>query len=122
MHTLPQNKLYFIPLRCIMRDLIKKYGSLFLLLAFLFPLVQKELHALEHSDESQCSTTTEKHFHAEEHHCDICDFALPSLDETIAETLSIQLAISTLAYTTPHAEDIFLSPSLNIPARAPPVK
>lgn len=39
-------------------------------------MVEKELHALEHSNDFHC-TSSDKHFHEQEHNCSICDYTLP---------------------------------------------
>lgn len=52
---------------------LKSYLSVFLLLVLLFPLVESSIHELGHLDEVHCAVK-EKHFCAEEHHCDICDY------------------------------------------------
>ncbi len=54
---------------------LKKYGALFLLLLFLFPVVEKQLHIYEHSADEHCYAS-DKHFHEMEHTCSICEFTL----------------------------------------------
>ncbi len=53
---------------------LKSSLSFCLLLIFLFPFVEKELHHFSHFIEVHC-TITDKHFDPLEHHCTICDFA-----------------------------------------------
>jgi hypothetical protein len=55
---------------------IKRVFSLFTLLLFLGPLLGNEIHSLSHWDDEHC-TQGGLHFHAEEHHCHLCDFVLP---------------------------------------------
>jgi hypothetical protein len=55
---------------------LKKGISVFFLALFLFPLVQKELHALEHANDFHCSSAL-NHFHEKEHFCSLCDFIVP---------------------------------------------
>jgi hypothetical protein len=58
---------------------LKKYYSVLLLAIFLFPLAEKEVHALEHRSDFHCSSA-DQHFHELEHNCEICDFILSSSD------------------------------------------
>ena len=56
-----------------MRKQVKSYLSVFFLLLFLFPLLEKGIHDFSHIGDTHC-TSLDKHFHAPEHHCEICDF------------------------------------------------
>jgi len=63
---------------------LKKILSVCFLLLFIFPFAEKGIHDYFHVDASQC-THADKHFHASEHHCELCDFTnnfnvLPSFD------------------------------------------
>ncbi|MGQ0827798.1 MAG: hypothetical protein ACT4ON_05335 [Bacteroidota bacterium] len=98
---------------------IKKYLSLFCLILFLFPLVEKNVHAFEHYDEVHCNST-DKHFHELEHTCSLCDF---TITESYSAESDYQLIISAKQFlfhpfiesvNTPHAFQ-------DLPARAPPV-
>lgn len=58
--------------------LLKHCLGILLLAVFLFPQVEKSLHAFEHEDEIHC-TETETHFHEAGDHCSICDYELTQL-------------------------------------------
>ena len=91
-----------------------------MLLLFLFPMVEKHVHAFEHSKDKHC-TANEKHFHEEEHHCTICDFTITDSNPGTGAgyqfiTSSQQFIFSVLP------ESIYLQGAhYNLPARAPPV-
>lgn len=55
---------------------IKFYNivSLFVLLIFVYPYIQKEIHTFEHAHDFHCTTHTEQHFHSEIHHCLVCEY------------------------------------------------
>jgi hypothetical protein len=59
-----------------MKNTINRFASFLVLLLFLFPLVETELHAISHWNDKHCLETG-LHFHQEEHHCTLCDFVLP---------------------------------------------
>jgi len=52
---------------------LKRTAVLFLLLIFLFPLVETGLHNYDHRNDFHCFQSG-KHFHKAEHHCNLCDF------------------------------------------------
>ena len=52
---------------------LKKYPALFLLALFVFPYLQKGAHDMAHAGDFHCQEITSKHFHALEHHCEVCD-------------------------------------------------
>lgn len=54
----------------------RKYAALFLLALFVFPFVEKGIHDLDHAKDTHCSVKNSTHFHAKEHHCEICDFTV----------------------------------------------
>ena len=99
---------------------LKKYISVFFLLLFLFPLIEKEAHAFEHITDTHC-TANQKHFHSLEHHCILCDFISTDSNKPadahyqfvrVAETFLFQ------SYTEcVNIPDAFY----NLPARAPPL-
>jgi hypothetical protein len=103
-----------------MHQQLKKYGSLFLLLLFLFPIVEKQLHAFDHINDKHC-VATDKHFHELEHSCSICEFTIADtcpvpdiqLDIVVSEyTYSFQSFIQSL-----HVPEAFQ----DLPSRAPPI-
>jgi hypothetical protein len=103
-----------------MRKEIKKYFSLVLLFLFLFPMVEKEVHAFEHSADEHCSTN-EKHFHNLEHHCGICDFTLANSNELTAVYYQFVIPVKLFPFQ-PLIESIHIPGAFqNLPSRAPPV-
>ena len=52
---------------------LKSIIAIFTLLVFLFPLTEKGIHDYSHIKAPHC-TSSDKHFHSAEHHCEICDF------------------------------------------------
>ncbi len=99
---------------------LKSIFSLFTLLVFLFPLMEKEIHALEHADDIHCSSI-DKHFHELEHNCELCDFTNVISDPplfTHADFLLAELRVQNFNFTekkTSSREKEFTS------LRAPPV-
>src|ERR1700741_4415458 len=73
---------------------LKRYIALFSLLAFLFPQALNLVHELEHRNDFHCSEKFVKHFHEEEHHCDICDFVPLVSGDTKIEHLNSYLPFS----------------------------
>ena len=53
---------------------LKKYISLIILAAFLFPLIVEHAHSFQHHNENLCIERQTLHFHQTEHHCLICDY------------------------------------------------
>ena len=104
-----------------MKSLVYKYGSLFFLFLFLFPLAEKELHALEHSQDVHCSAKSEKHFHTEEHQCSICDFSLPQLLDNSQIKFSIVLNVVEFKYEFNYNKNITYTPFFNTTSRGPPI-
>ncbi len=98
---------------------IKKYLTFVLLFLFLFPMVEKELHALEHSADKHC-IANEKHFHELEHHCDICDlnittpFTLSNFDNRAPFRFSEKLIFCS------HTAIFISSPANSFLPRGPP--
>lgn len=99
---------------------LQKYLSLVLLVLFLFPMVEQQLHAFEHSADKHCTAST-KHFHEQEHHCDICDFTLTdsncSANADYQYIVSVQHALFSSVIESLYIPGIFQ----NLPSRAPPV-
>ncbi len=102
-----------------MKLIIKKYCSLLFLIAFLFPQIEQQLHAFEHSDDFHC-TSSDKHFHEQEHVCSICDYIIPDKEET---PVSDCLIINNFVIIKYHKAN-FIKQSENyfnnLSARAPP--
>ena len=57
--------------------MIRKYLSLFMFLAILFPIGDKAMHDIEHFNEDQCAVK-ETHYCRSEHLCTICDYVFSS--------------------------------------------
>jgi hypothetical protein len=55
---------------------LKRVLSFLLLFVFLFPFVEKGVHGLSHRNDTHCTATSKKHFHAQQHDCSICDFTV----------------------------------------------
>lgn len=103
-----------------MHQQLKKYGSLFLLLLFLFPLVEKQAHIYRHADDERC-ISADKHFHSQEHSCSICDYTL-SGPCVIVDAEQIIILSSQLIFLKQFAESIYVPAAFqDLPSRAPPV-
>lgn len=64
--------------------MLHKLITSFLLIAFLFPLLEKGFHALEHEEEEHCAAYEETHLHEKHHDCQLCDYNLePAQKNTI---------------------------------------
>ncbi|MBL7884722.1 MAG: hypothetical protein JNL69_11680 [Bacteroidia bacterium] len=103
-----------------MKEIFKKYCSILFLILFLFPQVEKEIHAFEHLNDFHC-TATDKHFHELEHACSICDYTLSSSTETPQNNFIIVLVEHNHFYSlyTPSVTIPFSFQ--DIPARGPPL-
>jgi hypothetical protein len=99
---------------------LKPIFALSLLFLFLFPLVEKEVHGLQHVETFHCKAS-DKHFHEQQHSCPICDFIVPV---TVAPSkadydFSIYLSRSlSLFYVETKAVS---SPKYFVSLRAPPI-
>ncbi len=71
-----------------MTNIFKSIVAFFLLVIFLFPNVERGLHGYSHKDDTHCTSTTEKHFHTQEHDCSICDFIINISDTPIKSNYS----------------------------------
>jgi hypothetical protein len=90
------------------------------MLLFLFPLVEKELHAFEHADDFHC-TATDKHFHEQEHSCEICDYTLNDTYSTIQCDFQFILDVQSLEFYS-SLENVYIPTAFSdLPSRAPPV-
>jgi hypothetical protein len=54
--------------------------SFLFLLLFIYPLVEKELHAFQHSDDFHCASAT-AHFHTPEVKCSFCDVFIQEITD-----------------------------------------
>jgi hypothetical protein len=99
---------------------IKKYLSFFLLFLFLFPTIEKQLHALEHNADTHC-TATDKHFHSLEHSCSICDYTVTNSNTTPETAFQFIISVQQLTFS-PFIENVNSPNSFqHLPARAPPI-
>ena len=103
-----------------MHKRLTKYLSLFLLLTFLFPIAEKQVHAFEHSTDKHC-TASDKHFHEQEHHCDICDITLTDTGFPAAANYRFIASVHTFLFSLPYESVYHPGTFQNLPARAPPV-
>jgi len=99
---------------------LKNYFSFFFLLLFLFPTVETQLHAFEHSSDVHCSAS-DKHFHTQEHHCSICDFT--ATDSNVTTDESVVFVVSQQTFSFKPSGESFYTPAFSpaLPGRAPPV-
>ncbi len=103
-----------------MKNTLKIFYSLALLIAFLLPQIEQQVHAFEHLNDSHCSST-DNHFHEQEHSCDICDYTFPSHFTSISSDFSIKNTISDFDYQFTFYSK-FSNKNINqLPARAPPL-
>ncbi len=103
-----------------MHKQVKKYFPVIFLFLFLFPMVEKEIHALEHSTDVHCSSY-DFHFHDLEHNCSICDFTIA--DSYSKSTIDYQLISSVYPLFFQNCiESIYSTTSFkHLPSRAPPL-
>ncbi len=78
--------------------MIRQLLSCFLLLLFLFPLAEKEFHALEHGGDEHCAEHELMHLHEKEHDCTICDYTFEKTAEF--SFVSFQIHFTTF-FTSP---------------------
>ncbi len=99
---------------------IKNSLSFLLLCLFLFPAVEREVHAYEHQNDIHCAST-DKHFHEEEHNCSICDFTIT--DSTSPTPLPFcSITISKDFCFNSYNEQVYFSKAYqHLPSRAPPL-
>ena len=103
-----------------MLEHLKKYLSIFCLVLFLFPLIEKDLHALEHQSDIHCNASN-KHFHSLEHACSICDFTITDSNYSSGSEHQYIISIQQFLFY-PFVENVnTLHVFQLLPARAPPV-
>jgi len=99
---------------------IKKIFALFAIATFLFPLVEKEIHNFLHSEVVLC-TITDKHFHQEEHHCNLCDLTRDVADKPTIFHHNLLIGILCNLNFVFNVQDFEIQKSVYSPLRAPPV-
>lgn len=103
-----------------MRKKFIKYCSFILLVLFLFPMAEKQVHAFEHITDSHC-TTNDKHFHESEHHCDICDFTITDSNSPTNNIYHFIISVNPFSFQALTASAHLQKPFHNLPSRAPPI-
>lgn len=108
-----------LPLCRIMKTRLKKYYSLFFVLLFLYPMVEKEFHAFEHQNDTHCAAA-DKHFHALEHSCSICDYTVIKLSSSIPCDVEFIISESVFSFLPYGTNEPVVSSFAHLPSRAPP--
>lgn len=104
-----------------MKNLSHKLFTLFCLLVFILPQVEIQIHAFEHANDFHC-TSSNKHFHEQEHNCAICDYSLPDAIEAYTASFVSELYSSVFSYSSDYNNNHLSEETFgNAPARAPPV-
>jgi hypothetical protein len=103
-----------------MKETFKKYCSIIFLFLFLFPLVEKEIHAIEHADDVHCSAS-DKHFHELEHSCSICDYTFSSSADLISPLCFAVDNGKSFVFNPFIVEHVSIEFNYLLPSRAPPV-
>jgi hypothetical protein len=103
-----------------MNQQVKKYLSLFLIVLFLFPQVEKAVHDIQHSKDSHCASAN-KHFHSLEHSCSICDFTSSNSSSTPDTDYQFILCVQRFSFEPFIESNIIQNAFNNLPARAPPI-
>jgi hypothetical protein len=98
---------------------LRKYSALFLLFLFIFPMAEKQLHAFEHKADSHC-TATDKHFHSQEHNCDLCDLTTGNSAPLAENNFVLAQHFQNFSFN-PFIRSCYSATALlDLPARAPP--
>ena len=105
----------------IVRNKINQILSFIVLLIFVYPFIQKEIHTLEHAHDFQCTTHTERHYHSVQHHCLVCEYNI-LLGETVKEfSASSSPATFVIKITSYFIECNFNYQAYSYLLRGPPV-
>jgi hypothetical protein len=103
-----------------MHSQFKKYLPLFFILLFLFPMVEKGMHDLEHGNDKHCRAK-DKHFHELEHNCSVCDHTTVDLSSSLPADFVIIISAKQLLFC-PFVESVNTPFAFQyLPARAPPL-
>ncbi len=103
-----------------MKQHIKKYFSILFLVLFLFPMVEKQVHAFQHSSDLHC-TNADKHFHQVEHSCSICDFTYTESNASTENNFSFLIHTTTFNYISFFESIHTVNAFKHLPCRAPPI-
>lgn len=100
---------------------LRKYIALVSLLVFLFPQAINLAHELDHVNDTHCQEKTVRHFHNEEHHCNICDFVpFASGDVSLNDIPSFSHSTSSVGYTAAGIEHTASADTYLVLLRGPP--
>lgn len=98
-----------------------KYIAFFLLFLFVFPQIEKEIHAWEHADDAHCRVVGKFHFHEKEHSCSLCDYNTSLSNSPGIVNYRIFLTAHSTAYQLYTAQVSLTKPDYQFPLRAPPI-
>ena len=102
-----------------MRELLRRYIGVFLLLLFIFPQAEKVLHDYKHRNDFHCSTT-DRHFHFPEHHCQICDYIPVASDKlNFYNQVPVDAKYITVFFSF-YENSVIAKHNYNVSLRAPP--
>lgn len=99
---------------------IHKYISLLLLALFLFPLLEKEAHAIRHTEVAHCKAA-DKHFHELKHTCFICAFIVPVTTVPAQHNYDFSIYVSSALILSDSEAKIISAPKYFVSLRAPPM-
>ncbi|MGP8216385.1 MAG: hypothetical protein ACLQQ4_12520 [Bacteroidia bacterium] len=99
----------------------KKYLSLFLLVLFLFPQVEKGIHVFQHHRESEPSVENVLHFNHAEHPCPICDYSFAIPHQAAPCKCDVYVFVKSADYATYFAAVPFIDIDGQFSPRAPPI-
>lgn len=71
----------FIYLQHCCINMLRLFFTYFTLLLFLFPMIEKGIHAFEHEEEEHCAEYEETHLHEKHHECILCDYQVEPVVE-----------------------------------------
>ena len=103
-----------------MHQLVKKYIAFFFLFLFLFPTIEKQIHAFEHRADEHC-TASDKHFHVLEHSCSICDFTITDSNATPQTDVQFIVSVNNFSFQSFIEKKNIPNTFQNLPSRAPPI-
>ena len=98
---------------------LQRVIAYFLLVVFLFPLVQTETHAFAHQNHFHCDSK-DFHLHEAEHHCAICDY-VPTTSDKLESFIFKSLAAPSTTYFFPLYQSVSIEfYQFNFSLRGPP--
>lgn len=86
----------------------------------MFPQIEQQIHAFEHLDDFHCSSS-DKHFHEQEHTCAICDYTVPDKNEPTEANFCIVQYAADFNYSSTYFFHFSEKNNYNLSARAPPI-